>query len=488
MMIQPYQTGDLLEVVVESMGAQARGVAHLGGHTLLVAGALAGERVEAAVEKAAAGHILARTVRVVTPSPRRTASPCPHYGECGGCDFLHTSYPHQLEIKRQAAHEQLVRLGGVTPPEGWDIAACSRPLGYRDRLDFTPTPQGEAGFHPVKGSLPVAVSWCRLAPPELSALAHQGLAYGQPGRMGREVSRLRVQQHGRGELALLIRFFHARDGERLAREAGEFLAFLDRAVDGPQGVSLADGHPSMSLTSASLTSVALTWPVETRKGKKGRGAGRSTPEENPADPVQVLRGGDRLEKNLGGTRYRVAVDGFFQTNPASAETLLKLGLQGVEGGGGFPGCGSGPVFDLYCGAGLFAIPLGAGGRTVAGVESHWGAVTGGREEARRLGLDNLAFHGWNLEEPGVWQRLTDRYGPPACVVADPPRRGLSKPLVQALAHQGPPRLVVVSCDPATFARDASRLADHYRLEKLTGVDMFPQTRHLELVGVFSRIK
>jgi 23S rRNA (uracil1939-C5)-methyltransferase len=143
------------------------------------------------------------------------------------------------------------------------------------------------------------------------------------------------------------------------------------------------------------------------------------------------------------------------------------------------------VFDLYCGVGLFTLPLAARGFSLVGVERDPDAVRAARETARALQPGRCTFDGVDLEHPGALERLVAKYGRPMGVIVDPPRRGLPAGLIRELLEAAPPWLIYVSCDGGTFARDAARLGPRYRLEALQGFDLFPQTHHLELVGRFT---
>ena len=191
---------------------------------------------------------------------------------------------------------------------------------------------------------------------------------------------------------------------------------------------------------------------------------------------------------------------FFQVHPAQAGPLVDHVTQAVarqaETGPevGETDAPTKGVLDLYCGVGLFSLPLAGRGIPVAGVEWDPGAVKAAEEngaQARAAGQIPprvpLSFERRNLEQPEVFPRLVKRHGPPRVVVLDPPRRGLPEGLTQAILAQGPERIVYVSCDGGTFARDAARLSARYHLTDLRGFDLFPQTHHLEVVGVFTLV-
>jgi tRNA/tmRNA/rRNA uracil-C5-methylase (TrmA/RlmC/RlmD family) len=182
------------------------------------------------------------------------------------------------------------------------------------------------------------------------------------------------------------------------------------------------------------------------------------------------------------------MDAFFQVHPAQAEPLARYVLEQVTQQVP-PGATPAPrVFDLFCGAGLFALPLLAQGYAVAGAEMSRAAVRAAQRGAVAAGFAADGFQLADLERPQALRKLIRVHGHPQAVIVDPPRRGLSARLAADLASTAAPLLVYVSCDPGTFARDAARLAARYGLTGLRGFDFFPQTHHLELVGTFRALQ
>jgi 23S rRNA (uracil1939-C5)-methyltransferase len=240
-----------------------------------------------------------------------------------------------------------------------------------------------------------------------------------------------------------------------------------------------------------LAALALHFPARMapsglrQRGARHAGARRSGPT------VHVAWGPARLIKRVHGRAYRVPHTAFFQVNLELAGALVAHVVEQVQQAPGeaAPEQAAGearPVFDLFGGVGLFALPLAERGRRVVGVDSDREGLRAAEETARGLGLTGCTFQRADLERPGALERVLAQHGPAAAVVCDPPRRGLAATLVAALQAAAPPVIVYVSCDGGTFARDAARLAPAYRLTTLRAFDLFPQTHHLELVGTFVR--
>lgn len=478
------EPGARLDVTIERPAALGRGVAHVEGFALLVARGVPGEAVTVEVERCFPRHALARVVAVRTPVPERTEPACEHFAVCGGCDWQHLDYAAQLRLKRAVLTEQLERIGRLEPPPDWPLEPAPAPLGYRDRLDFVPAVEDGRyvpAFHDVTGQGRVPITYCRLAPEACTRLARAALEALQqagslppPGAGPPPLQRLTVQatedRQGRPALSLLL---HLRAG------GGGSEGQLRRAWRAA-GLAL---WPALQADFPELAGLALQFPARLGRGR----ARRSGPT------VAVLHGPARLSKRVAGRAYRVPHAAFFQVNADVAGRLVAHVAEAVQAAlgssppqeGRAPAARS-PVFDLYCGVGLFALPLAAQGSTVVGVDADREGLRAAEETARAEGLDGCTFNRADLERRGALERLLEQHGAPAVVVCDPPRRGLAAPLRTALLAAAPPALVYVSCDGGTFARDAAHLSTAYDLVELRGFDQFPQTHHLELVGTFRR--
>lgn len=462
----PLSEGEVLSLTIESMGAAGVGVARHEGFTVLVARGLPGERVQARIDRVHARHGMAHVQAVQTASPARTEPVCPHFADCGGCDWQHLDYAAQLAGKAEVLGDQLRRIGHLTPPGTLTVHPAPAPYGYRDRVEFSlvETPEGlQPAFHGLdvggSGRAPLLpISECHLIPAELMALAQAAAAALAGYRGGRELpaSRIAVQQvlteDGAPGLALLLQL--------TAGKAGR--AVIDRPA--PLVDALGAAYPGLVQIAATIR-----------------------PTERQRMDLVVLAGEDMLSKAVGERRFAVAPDGFFQVHPAMAQVLADKVLGAVQAlcPAGDAASAAPLLLDLYCGVGLFALPLAAAGYRVVGMERDRHAVRMGRENARLWGVDGCKFHRADLGQPGELTRIMGDYGQPGLVIVDPPRQGLGKSVVDELLALGPRHILYVSCDGGTFARDAARLATGYALTALEGLDMFPQTHHLEILGTFT---
>jgi 23S rRNA (uracil1939-C5)-methyltransferase len=486
------EPGTRLDVTIERAAALGRGVARVEGLALLVARGVPGEEVTVEVQRVFPRYALARVVAVRRPALARVAPACPHFEACGGCDWQHVDYPAQLAIKRAVLAEQLERIGGLAAPADWALVPAPQPLGYRDKLEFTPVAeQGrwQPGFTDLSGQARLPIEHCRLAPEAYTRLARAVLealqdagALPARGHGAPPLQRLTVQgtESPAGEPGLAV-LLHLRGGG--GSEGG-----LRRAWQQAGQAVL----PGLRAAFPELMALALQFPAHLGRG----GRRRSGPI------VTVLHGPARLLKRVHGRAYRVPHTAFFQVHREMAGALVAHvveqvqaalgpapapGAHGDTGAAGDTGGSAGrTVYDLFGGVGLFSLPLAERGYRVLGVDSDREGLRAAGETARGLGLAGCAFERADLDRPGALPHLLARHGPPAAVVCDPPRRGLAEPLRDALLAAAPPAIVYVSCDGGTLARDAARLAGAYDLVALRGFDLFPQTHHLELAATFRR--
>jgi 23S rRNA (uracil1939-C5)-methyltransferase len=401
---------------------------------LFVPFVLAGERIEAALTEEKPGFARAQASKIIEPSPNRTQPPCPHFTRCGGCNYQHATYEHQLEIKKEILRENLRRIAKleleceiqVHPSPPWNYRNRSR-LQVRTQPDFA------AGYFKFASHELLPVEDCPISSP----LINRGIAaLWHSGRSGNAVEGVREVEFfaNANDTKLMLEFLCAPEARRAAvRVWAEELC-------------------------AAMPEVAGV--VAFREPQKG-----------VQEPL-VAVGASELNYQTKAAAYRVSANTFFQTNRFLTDELVKIVTAGRSGE---------LALDLYAGVGLFSTALACNFRHIVSVESSQTA-------ANDLQY-NLPANGKAVQATAE-QYLTGRQGKdahasphkPDLVVVDPPRTGLGEPAARALASSGVPRITYVSCDPATLARDLVPLqAAGYRVEKMHLVDLFPQTYHLEAV-------
>lgn len=435
-----------LELVIESLDQEGRGIAHRDGKVVFVEGALPGERVAVEIVREKPSYASARTVAVRKASASRVVPRCPHFGVCGGCTLQHAHPSMQIAAKQRALEDALARIGGVRP--GLVLPAIEGPAWgyrYRARLSVRHVPKKGGvlvGFHERKSSYVADMTECHVVPRKLSAL----------------LPRLRELV---GAMSLRDRLPQI---EVAIGEHGETLVYaLVLRILAP----LTEGDRDL------LEGFAATHGVEfwTQTG----GPGTVAPLFEGATPLVYTLPEFGITMPFGPSE-------FTQVNYAINRVLVRRAMTLLD-----PQPGE-TVADFFCGLGNFTLPIARSGANVIGVEGSAALVQRAKENAARNGLsDRARFVAANLFEPGAPSlaglgRL-DR------ALVDPPREGAIE-LVKALPDKdsagGLRRLVYVSCAPGTLARDAAVLVNErgYRLAAAGVVNMFPHTAHVESIALF----
>jgi 23S rRNA (uracil1939-C5)-methyltransferase len=463
--------GETLELAVRDLAFGGRGVASHEGLVVLVRGGLPGDHLLARVTRRRPRYLEADAQELLEPSPQRREPPCRHAAVCGGCPLMALPEPEQTRHKHRQALELLRRIGGIEPREVDPPEPAPRPLWYRNKMEFTfgrpaDAPPGELhrvalGLHPPgRFDRVFDVTDCRLQSPLtnriLAVLRELAKRLGLPRYDSRRDSGLLrhvVVRSARYWPDLLVVLVVREWEERLRDVARELRAQV------PQ-----------------VTGVTLL--VNRRRATVAQGE-----EEIP------LVGRPFLLETLGGWTWRIGASTFFQTSPEGAERLIQRVL---AWGQPTP---EQTVVDLYCGVGTFTLPLARRAARVVGIESAPESVAEAREAARRHGVGNVAIVEAAVEDvlrPGAGPGETprERLGldrAPDLVVLDPPRAGLHPKALRGLVALAPRRILYVSCNPSTQARDAGRLQEAgYRALRYQVLDLFPQTPHMEAILLMER--
>ncbi|SHM07989.1 23S rRNA (uracil(1939)-C(5))-methyltransferase RlmD [Phytopseudomonas punonensis] len=419
---------------IERLANDGRGIAFLDGRTWFVSGGLPGEEVEARVLDARSKVIDARAERVFQASPERRQEPCVHARICGGCSVQHIPHAEQLALKQRMVAEQLQRLGGVQP-ETWAEPLASPEFAYRRRARIAVRwdmrqKRLEVGFRAAASQDIIAIGECPVLVDPLQPILRALPAALSGLQSPRSIGHVELFQ-------------------------GTASAVLVRHTEALNDVDLASLEAFCSVHHAQL------W-------LQGEG------EPQPADATQQL--GYPLDSWNLQLAYRPG--DFVQVNAAVNEAMVAQALQWLA-----PGKDE-RVLDLFCGLGNFALPLAQQAREVIAVEGVQAMVARAADNARSNGLSNAHFHQADLSNS-----LADAgwaAGGFDAIVLDPPRDGALQ-VVQQMASLGASRLVYVSCNPTTLARDSGELLQQgYRLKKAGILDMFPQTAHVEAMALFER--
>jgi 23S rRNA (uracil1939-C5)-methyltransferase len=465
---------------VQTLAFGGRGVARLHDFVVFVTGAVPGDVVRVSVTKTKKRYAEARVLELIRPSPDRSGPRCSSFGSCGGCVWQNLDYGVQLAYKARQVRESLEHLGGLSGFELRPILGMANPWRYRNRVDFSigiSSAGAVVGFRPPgRWDSVLPLSECHLLPEEMegvraaveSWLREKGLPGWDP-RTGQGFARHLVVRSAQLGSELLVNLV---TGLGDLPDAEGFVERLRSAHPGIVGVAQAVNAGRAEL-SAGLES-------------------------------RMLWGRPYLLERLAGITLRVSLAAFFQTNTIMAHVLYGLVAEEAlsnsprraEAESGVPPVAArtdGPVvWDLFSGVGSIGLSLAGRAAGVLGIEAIPAAIRDAEENARLNGIDNARFVEGDVRRvlrevaQGI-RRLPTGLENPDVVVVDPPRAGLSKRIVSRVGDVGAPRIVYVSCNPTTMAPNIAQFQEHgYRLERVTPVDMFPHTPHVEAVGLLVR--
>ncbi len=464
------QKNQIYEVRITDMGADGEGIGHLeepsgrepkGGYTLFVKDALIGDVVQARIVKPKKGYAFARLEKILRPSPDRVEPLCPVARQCGGCQLQALSYEKQLEFKDHKVKNNLIRIGGFLPEQV--ETAMERPVGmerpfrYRNKAQF---PIGTdkngrliAGFYAGRTHTIIETGDCMLGIEENRQILRIVLDFCEEKHI-----RAYEEESGRG----LLRHILIRKGF----STGQIMVCL--VIN---GVSLPDEDElAARLFERIVGMTSFSVSPNTERGNVILGGS-----------VRTVRGADRIEDTIGDLRFSISPLSFYQVNPVQTERIYRQALEyaGLTGGE--------TVWDLYCGIGTISLFLAAKAKQVCGVEIVPQAVEDARRNAEKNGIGNVRFFVGKAEE--VLPRQFEENGISAdVIVVDPPRKGCDMACLETMVRMAPERIVYVSCDSATLARDLKYLVENgYAIRKGRVFDNFAQGVHVETVCLLSKL-
>ena len=433
--------------------AEGLGVCRIDGQVVFVHDALEGEEGDVLVLKVLRQEAYGKLLRRTVTSPCRQEPDCPYARHCGGCSLRHMTYEEELRFKSRKVRDALVRLGGAELEEV-PILGAETTRHYRNKAIFPvglTDGQADAGFYRARSHDLIPVERCLLQSPAADAAREAVVAW---------MRRYAVPVYDETAHAGLVRHIYVRsagatgevlvtlivNGSRLPRE-GELVESLRAAVPGLRGVVLGEN---------------------TRKGNAILG-----------DSFRTLWGQGEIRDVLCGLEFQLSPRSFYQVNREQAQRLYGLAIQraGLKE--------TDTVLDLYCGTGTITLCLARACGQAIGVEVVPDAIDDAWENARRNGVENVRFFCGDAGEAAA--RLAREGVRPDVIVVDPPRKGISPEVVEAMAQMAPDRIVYVSCDPGTLGRDVKRLGQHgYTLASADAVDLFPRTHHVESCALLCR--
>ncbi len=442
----------IYELDITGYTAEGLGVARLDGRVVFVPNTIRGERWQVQLLKVNKNVAWGRGVKPVLESPCRVPSDCPHSGPCGGCQFRHMDYAEELEAKRQRVEDALRRIGGVDIRVD-TIHGAQETHRYRNKVQF-PVARGKDSIH---------VGLFRARSHDVIDVADCLLQSEASNRLGRALKGWMEQKNvpaydektGKG----LVRHLYVR-----TNQAGESLVCV--VANGrklPDEPGLVD---ALRACDPSLVGVVLNVNKKATNVILG-------------DSYRTVWGRDWLEEELCGLVFRLSVPSFFQINRRQTEVLYSRAVEFADL------TGKETVLDLYCGIGTISLTMAKEAGKVIGAEIVPEAIADAKENAKRNGIENAEFFCGDAGE--IAYKLAAEGVRPDVICVDPPRKGLAPGVTDILADMAPERIVYVSCDPATLARDVKLLAERgYTVKKAEAVDLFPRTQHVETVVLLSQ--
>ena len=445
----PVKTGDRITLPLDSLAVGGEAVGRHEGMAVFVLFGCPGDTAEVEITEVARTFARGTVREVITPSPDRVEPPCPHFGECGGCQLQHISYRAQLRHKAALVRDSLERIGGITDLEVPETLGAETPWFYRNRAEYTAA-VSEAGdivlgFFRHHTHDVIDLTQCNIQHP-LSEQVRVAAAELMAG-----VAQSPAERAALLGLESLVSF-----------ATGKGVATIICEGRPPFVESLARGLPERVPDLSGVLAAR----------RRGRSPHRS--------PSEVVSGNDCIVEEIGGERYRVSADSFFQSNPPQAARVVQLVRE-------WAGVGEGEVVvDLYCGVGTFLLPLAPTARRAVGVEEGHSAVSDANANVRRRRLHNVKLYERKVQR--ILPNWVEQKRKADVIILDPPRKGCGPVVLAHVAKLQPRRIVLVSCHPATLARDLKTLSDlGYPPTRLQPIDMFPQTWHVEVVAVCERL-
>jgi 23S rRNA (uracil1939-C5)-methyltransferase len=447
--------GDLITIEITNLSNNGDGIGRYEGQVIFVPDTVTGDRIETRIVQVKKNYAQGKLQEILTPSPHRQRPQCIVADKCGGCQWLHIQEPYQHQAKQEQVTEIIQRIGEFESPQIAPILTSDSTLGYRNKVTYplgrSQTGQIQAGYYRKNTHQLVNLNQCPVQDQHFNQILQE-----IKQDLAQQEWTIYNEQNHQGSLRHL--------SLRIGRRTQEILLTLvskDYNLNNIeiQAQAWLDRYPN-------LVGVCVNYneqPTNVIFGEK----------------TVCIKGQDYLTEIFNGLKFQLKSDTFFQINTEVAESLLqviinRLNLQGDE-----------ILLDAYCGIGTFTLPLAQKVKKAIGIEIYAPSITQAKINAQLNHLTNVTFEIGKVEQILPQLELT-----PHIVLLDPPRKGCDRQVIESLLQIKPERLVYISCNPATLARDLKLLceSDIYQLSYLQPADFFPQTPHVETVAFLEIFK
>lgn len=450
-------------VQIADVAAEGKSIARVNDMVLFVPFGAPGDIVDVKVDKKKRSYAEGHIVRMVEPSPRRVEPMCEHFGVCGGCKWQHIPYKDQLKYKRNQVCDALTRIAKVELPEVNPILGSRQTTCYRNKLEYTFSNKCWITFEDMCSGKEF---------PDRNALG-----FHIPGAFDKvlDIKKCWLQEDLSNELRLFIRqyalgkgytFYDLRDQSGLMRtlmvriaSTGEVMLIVVFGEDNKEAIE--DVMSAIAKKFPQITSLLYVVNLKVN-------------DTIGDQEVITYRGRDYINEEMEGLTFRIGPKSFYQTNSLQAYELYKVARRMAEL------TGNELVYDLYTGTGTIANFVARQARQVVGIEYVPEAIEDAKLNSKVNGIENTLFYAGDMKDV-LTDSFVEKHGHPDVMIIDPPRAGMHEDVVNVILNAAPKRIVYVSCNPATQARDLAMLDVKYKVREVQPVDMFPHTHHVENV-------
>ncbi|MFD2115234.1 23S rRNA (uracil(1939)-C(5))-methyltransferase RlmD [Paenibacillus yanchengensis] len=450
------RSGDRVVITIKRIGINGEGVGYYKRKAIFINGTLPGEVVKAVITQVAATYLQAELLEIEKPSKERQTPPCPVYEKCGGCQLQHMTYKAQLQAKEEMVKEAFRRYTGMEQLPILPIIGMDDPWHYRNKAQLQLGQQGNqviAGLYEAESRTLVDIGDCPIQHPIVNEVINK-------------VKEILMQ--------LNIPVYHTRTRKGIVKTVVARVGYDSGQVQ----LTLVTVEEKLPAVKQLIEAIREQLPMVVTIAQNINTG--STPLIF-GPKTKILWGEERLSERLGELHFSLSPRAFFQLNPKQTVKLYDAALQAAQL------TGKELVIDGYCGTGTIGLWMAPYAKEVRGIEIIEEAVHDARENAKTSGITNASFHTGRAEK--LLPEWVASGVKPDVVVVDPPRTGCDMPLLQAIAKAKPKRVVYVSCNPSTLAKDCKYLLDNgYSLKSVQPVDMFAQTGHVEVVVGLERKK